>query len=51
MPLRRPPLRENPKYLGRRKRPPLHNLANLMRKDGLFAALRRAVLKPKAREA
>ena len=45
------PLMEYSKYLGRRKRLPIRPLATLTREDGLFAALRRSVPKPKSREA
>ena len=44
------PLMEYSKYLGRRKRLPIRPLATLTREDGLFAALRRSVPKPKSRE-
>ena len=49
--LRGAPLRENSKYLGRRKQLPLQPPTTLTREDGIFAALRRAVPKPMAREA
>ena len=49
--LRRSPLREHSKYLGRRKRLPLRSPTTPPREDGLFAALRRAVPKPKAWDA
>ena len=45
------PLREHSDYLGRRKRPLLRPPTTPTREDGLFASLRRAVLKPKARDA
>ena len=45
------PLREHTKYLGRRMRLPLWPPTTPTRDYGLFAALRRAIPKPKAREA
>ena len=45
------PLREHVRYLGGHKRLPLRPPTILTREDGIFAALRRAVLKPLAREA
>ena len=45
------PVREHASYLGGRKRPPLLPPNALAREDGIFAALRRAVPKPLAREA
>ena len=45
------PLREHTKYLGGRKRPPLRTPTSLTREDRIFLALRRAVLKPQARDA
>ena len=44
------PLKEHYDYFGRHKRPPLRPPNTPTREDGLFAALRRAVPKPKARE-
>ena len=44
------PLREHSENLGRRKEIPLWPPTTPTREDGLFAALRRAVPKPKARE-
>ena len=49
--LRGTPLGEHSKYLRRRKRLPLWPPTTLMKEDGLFAALQRAIPKPKAREA
>ena len=49
--LRGAPLREHTEYLGRSKRPPLQTTTTPAREDGIFAALRRAIPKPKAREA
>ena len=45
------PLREKSKYLRRREWLPLRPSTTPEREDGLFAALRRDVLEPKAREA
>ena len=45
------PLRERTDYLRRRMRLPLRPTTTLTREDGLFAALRRATPKQKAREA
>ena len=45
------PLRENTKYLGRCTQLPIRTPTTLTIEDGLFVALRRAILKPKAREA
>ena len=47
----RSPLREHSKYLRGRKRLPFPPLTAPMREDGIFAALRRAVRKPQARDA
>ena len=49
--LRGAPLRGHSNYPGRRKRIPLWPSTTPKREDGIFAALRRAVTKPKAREA
>ena len=49
--IRSAPLREHTKYLGRRTRLPLQPPTIPTREYGLFAALRRATTKPKAREA
>ena len=49
--LRSAPLREHTKYLGQRTWLPLRPPTILMREDGLFVALQRAITKPKAREA
>ena len=43
-------LREHSEYLGSLKRPPLQPLTTPTREEGIFAALRRAAPKPKARE-
>ena len=48
--LRSAPEREHAKYLSGRKKLPLRPLAEPTREDGIFAALRRAVPKPHARE-
>ena len=48
--LRSVPEREHAKYLSGRKKLPLRPLAEPTREDGIFAALRRAVPKPHARE-
>ena len=45
------PLREHSRYLGESKRPPLRPPTTPTREDGIFAALRRAVPKPLARDA
>ena len=45
------PLREHTEYLGRRKRLPLRPPPTSTRDGGLFAALRRAILKLESREA
>ena len=45
------PLREHSRYLGECKRLPLLTQTSLTREDGIFAALRRAVLKPLTRDA
>ena len=44
-------LKGNARYLGGRKRPPLLPLTKLTREDTIFAALLRAVPKPRDREA
>ena len=44
------PLREHTEYLGRRMQPPLRPPTTPAREEGLFAALRRSIPKPKARE-
>ena len=49
--LRSAPLREHFSYLGERKRLPLQPPTALKREDGIFAALRRAIPKPQARDA
>ena len=49
--LRNSPLRKHTEYLGRRKRSPLRPLITPMREEGIFAALRRSIPKPKSREA
>ena len=48
--LRCAPEREHAKYLTRRKKLPLQPPTEPTREDGIFAALRRAVPKPHARE-
>ena len=45
------PLREHTEYLGRHMQPPLRPPTTPAREEGLFAALRRSIQKPKAREA
>ena len=45
------PLREHTEYLGSRKRLPLWSPTTPTREDGLFADLKRAIPKPKSREA
>ena len=48
--LRSAPGREHARYLSGRKQLPLRPPAEPTREDGIFVALRRAVLKPHARE-
>ena len=48
--LRRAPTREHAKYLTGRKKLPLQPPTEPTREDGIFAALRKAVPKPHARE-
>ena len=49
--LRRAPLREHAEYLRRCTRIPLQSLVTPTIEDRIFAALRRSILKPRARKA